>query len=732
MAELNLPERKAIAVFTTKPPAIDGMVDEVWLKAPANKGFVQRVPEQGSPATTDTRFYILFDKKNIYFLFFMLDPETSTIPARLVDRDHRFYPDDSINFYLDTYNDNRKAFYFSTNPKGVQQDGLISENGDNIDMSWDCIYKVGSRVNGHGWVAEFSIPYNSIRFKDDLKYQVWGFNAWRIRKNSRENSYWSLVDQNYREFRLDKGGVLIGMKDIRAGNNLDLLPYVTSRVVGTGANQNEWDYNKGLDLKYGLTSDLALDFTLNPDFGQVEIDEEQINLDKRYEIQLEEKRPFFLENKNLFQTPFYQLFYSRRVGLESNIKAGAKVTGKIGPYSVGLMGASTGDWENFGLGDPNTGATDELFSVVRVQRDVMRSSNVGFMAVDREANLGGRDFQYNRAGGMDWSLYSGQNYFIGQMVYSTNSLGNKAGAAGYGSMGRYGRLFYVDLHAIYYEPDFDINNTGFFQKLSGKGKKQFGLYTEIHPFINSRFIRQWGASIAPLYIQDSDETQPGFGVKSSLWVTAPDESRFEVGFSRYREVETNFLTSQDELRYWGSDFYAEVETDEGKPISLGVRWNYDSQYYFQTHSVGNNEGFEGTVTFKPLSNAFIELGHKRRWFMDKERRFMPLKLTGQPDVRIWTMRARYLLTKNVFSRVFLQYTNGAEEPFWTTNELTGDWVLLYDVWDRISANLLIGWRFKPGSTIYLAYTEERDKRIQNSFDLNNRILFLKFSYWWSL
>ncbi|MFZ0391279.1 MAG: DUF5916 domain-containing protein, partial [Calditrichia bacterium] len=297
-------DRTALAVAVSTPPQIDGKVDSVWQQAQENTGFTQRVPLEGEIATQDTRFYVLYDDKKLYFLFIMLDDENENIPARLVDRDHEFYPDDSINFLLDTYNDQRRAYYFSTNPLGVEQDGLISENGENVDLTWDAIFSVAARRNAHGWVAEFAIPFNSLRFEDGQQLHEWGFNAWRIRKKNREISYWCLVDQNYKMFRLDLSGRLSGIQNVKSGHQLQLLPYLTTRNNKPAAGDNV-DLNAGLDLKYAVTSDLTLDLTLNPDFGQVEIDEEQINLDKRYEIQLEEKRPFFLENTTLFQTPFY-------------------------------------------------------------------------------------------------------------------------------------------------------------------------------------------------------------------------------------------------------------------------------------------------------------------------------------------------------------------------------------------------------------------------------------------
>ena len=739
-AKKRLPDKRAFAIYTISAPKIDGKVDKVWFRAPVQKGFLQRTPRQGEKASNDTRFYVLYDLKNIYFLFVMIDRDSRSIPARLVDRDHEFYPDDNINFYLDTYNDTRKAFYFSTNPRGVEQDGLISENGTNVDMTWDGIFKVAARRNRYGWVAEFAIPYKTLRFEDNLRYQIWGFNVWRVRKKSREESYWSLVDQNYLPFRLDRGGVLIGMKNVQSGHHLNLLPYTTAKHNKSFGSNQTVDFNAGLDLKYNITSDLTLDLTANPDFGQVEIDEEQINLDKRFEVQLEEKRPFFLESTNLFQSPFYQLFYSRRIGALNDIKAGTKLTGRIGSYSFGALGALTGGWENFGLGDPDVPPTDELFSVFRLQKDVLASSNVGMMIVDREANLRGKHHGSNRVGSADWSIQHGQNYFIGQAVYSQNtdyfsqlnSFEKTSGGALYSQVGHYGRLFWFDLHAHYYQPDFGVDSTGYFPKLPGKGQKQVGLYSEIHPLINRRFLRSWGFGLKPTVLQDSDESSPGFGIQGTFWLEAPDQSMVKIAFTSYRDVETNLFNPADELNYWGRDISAELSTDPGKNVSLKLKWNFDSQYYFQTHTTGYNEGAEAELKIKPNSNSNLDFGFKRRWFFDRDRVRMPVARIGQSDVKISTVRGRYLFTREIFARGFLQFTNGAELPSFVFLPTEQRYQLYYDVWNRLSANVLFGWRFLPGSTLYLAYTQEWEDNLTRQLASTNRVFFFKLSYLWSL
>lgn len=740
-AQLQLPDKIARCYYTASPPQIDGLVDEVWLETTAQDSFIQREPYEGEIAGAETKFYILYDDKHLYILFVMLDDWPASIPARVLERDQEFSPDDHINFYLDTYNDNRRAYFFSTNPAGIERDGLISENGSKLDITWDGIFSVAARINDLGWVAEFAIPFTALRFNDDVKYQVWGFNVWRIHKRNREISYWSLVEQDYRKMRLDRGGALIGMQNVRSGHQLTLLPYFTARNITVPADQ-ENDLQAGLDLKYGLTSDLTLDLTLNPDFGQVEIDEEQINLDKRYEIILQERRPFFLENTNLFQAPYYQMFYSRRIGAQSDIKAGGKLTGKAGSLSLGALAAYTGKWESYssipGLGNPNTSPSDELFSVLRVQGDILTSSNLGAMYVGRSTNLGGKNQVHNRAGGVDLTVSSGQFYLQGQGVYSYNADSRETltGFAGFTSTGYYNYLYRVDIYTSSFTPDFNLDSLGYFPKIPEKGTTQAGLYVDVHPLVNTSILRSWGISLNPAVLKDTDEIEYGAGVISKAWLELRDQSRITLEITRYRDTENdNFYylfrpLPLADLTYWGTQFAVVFKSDFGKPVALHIRADADRQYYFQTHSNGIIRGVETFLRLKPYSNAFLELGFQNRQFLDDEGRFMPNDRVGQSNIKIWSARGRFLFSKNIFTRLFFQHTNGAED--FATQNGSIPIPLSYEVWNRMSGNLLLGWRFLPGSTAYIAWTEEWDRRNSSSYHSANRILFFKISYLWGL
>ena len=730
------------SVYTNPRPQIDGIVDACWLNAQENTGFLQREPDQGQAATTETQFYVLHDDHNLYLLFVMLDPDPKRIPARLVERDYQFYPDDSINFYLDTFNDHQRAYYFCTNPFGVEQDALISENGTRVEMSWDCVFEVSSKENKFGWVAEFAIPFKSLRFNSSKEYQVWGFNVWRVRKENREVSFWSLVDQNYDPFRLDKGGAIIINDDIQSGTHINLLPYTTTRHLNVRDQDADFETKGGLDVQYGLTSDLTTNLTLNPDFGQVEIDEEQINLDKRFELYLDEKRPFFLENTNLFQLPI-STFYSRRIGAESDIKGGLKLTGKAGPYSLGYIGAYTGDWADNGLGNPENQKTEELFNIFRLQRDVLRNSNVGLMLTDLEENMGSKtnNYGFNRSASMDWNLFIGRyQFFTGQVVGSSleepHTNNQKDGVAARATINHYDRKYWFYVDGLYYDKDFEINGTGFFQKIPSKGRRELGAYLEMHPFLNKKFLRSWGVSSLQRIYRDTDEREDGYGIQNSLWFEFPDQSRVTFMVTNYKEVESDLLSdygyrNYKDLTYNGLDLNFKLSTDIGKAISGIIDLGYGSQYYYQTHTTGYTQGIKSSLLIKPISNWFFEFTFENRQFLDKENDFIPIRMIGQNDVRLFTFRSRYLLTKDIFSRAFIQHTNGAESVGYEYLP-SGDLSLVYSVFDHLSANVLLGWRYNPGSTVYLVYTEEWDNLATSNLISRNRTLFFKISYFWGL
>ncbi len=325
----SIPKRE---YFTTQivgtAPAIDGKIDDpAWNQVEWSGDFTQRQPYENKPPTQDTKFKILYDAKNLYLAFRCNDTEPDKIVERMSRRDG--FEGDWVEFNVDSYNDKRTAFSFTMSVSGVKGDEFISNNGDNWDSSWDPIWYMDTNIDEEGWTAEARIPLSQLRY-GNTEVQTWGIQFTRRDFRKEERSVWQYIPQNNPTWVSDFGQ-LHGIKGIKPQRQIELQPYVVASTrtfekeegnpFRTGSDSK---IATGLDGKIGLTSDLVLDFTINPDFGQVEADPGAIALDG-FEIFFNERRPFFVENRNLFD--FYvsdirpggafsqdNLFYSRRIG----------------------------------------------------------------------------------------------------------------------------------------------------------------------------------------------------------------------------------------------------------------------------------------------------------------------------------------------------------------------------------------------------------------------------------
>ena len=309
-------------------PVIDGKLeDPAWNQVEWSGDFTQRQPYENKPPTQETQFKILYDAKNIYIGFRCFDTEPDKIVRRMSRRDG--FEGDWVEINIDSYNDERSAFSFTMSASGVKGDEFISNNGDNWDDSWDPIWFMDTNLDDQGWTAEARIPLSQIRYGNN-EVQEWGIQVTRRDFRMEERSVWQYIPQNHPTWVSDFGE-LHGIKGIKPQRQIELQPYVVAQTATfekeegnpfrTGASSR---ISTGLDGKFGVTSDLVLDFTINPDFGQVEADPGAIALDG-FEIFFRERRPFFVENRNLFDFyvsdirpggPFSQdnLFYSRRIG----------------------------------------------------------------------------------------------------------------------------------------------------------------------------------------------------------------------------------------------------------------------------------------------------------------------------------------------------------------------------------------------------------------------------------
>ncbi|MFQ5636922.1 MAG: DUF5916 domain-containing protein [bacterium] len=358
------------------PPTIDGRLDDsAWEKVEWKGDFIQREPDDGAAPSQKTAFKIVFDDKNLYVGIRAFDTEPDEIVRRVTRRDR--FDGDWVEINIDSYFDHRTGFSFTVNAAGVKGDEYISNDGDNWDSSWDPIWFADVAIDDQGWTAEIKIPFSQLRFANKDEH-VWGLQVQRRLFRKEERSVWQYIQQNSGGW-VSYFGELRGLKDISASRRVEILPYTvtdTRRFPKEAGNPfvtgSENNFSGGADAKVAVTSDLTLDVTINPDFGQVEADPSEVNL-TAFETFFPEKRPFFIEGKNILDYRLMggdggfandRLFYSRRIGrrpqyspdLKENeegteysqqpdntsIMTAMKLTGKTrGGFSIGILNAVT-------------------------------------------------------------------------------------------------------------------------------------------------------------------------------------------------------------------------------------------------------------------------------------------------------------------------------------------------------------------------------------------------------
>jgi len=436
-----------IPIISEKPPEIDGILDDkVWLTVAWSEDFVEWEPDENTAPTEKTAFKILYDKKFLYVAFRCYDSRPEAIEKRLSRRDG--FSGDMVGIIIDSYLDKRTAFSFSTSAAGVKGDEFVSENGENWDASWNPIWYTAAHTDDQGWSVEAKIPFSQLKF-GKAKEQRWGLQITRLLFREDERSVWQRIPNDAPGW-VSEFGELRGLLDIAPQKQLEIQPFMVNRLDTYPAESgnpfrdgSDFILNGGLDAKVGITNDLTLDLTVNPDFGQVDADPGAIALDG-FQIFFEERRPFFVENKNIFDFEFANgndnIFYSRRIGRapqgspdlaagefadipgNATILGAAKFSGKTkSGWSLGLLESVTG--KMFAEIDANGDRRKELvepftnYLVGRLQRDFNnRNSYVGGIFTATNRNLeGDLDFLHKAAysGGIDFRHnWKDRNYYL--------------------------------------------------------------------------------------------------------------------------------------------------------------------------------------------------------------------------------------------------------------------------------------------------------------------------------
>ncbi len=491
---------------TDAPPAIDGRLDdEVWRTAAVITEFVQQAPLDGAPATEQTEVYLAYDSEHLYFGFYLHYEDRSIMRANRVDRD-RAWQDDLMTVYLDTFMSQQRCYDFDVNAYNVQGDGIITAGGfggdgggnaiPNPDRSWDTLFYSGAQIVEDGYTAEMAIPFKSFRYPEQPSGTPhrWGFQIVReIKAKNAENAVWAPMSRDISGF-MAQMGVLEGMTDLSTSRNLEILPTFTAIKFGSlddttgGFVDQGTTPQAGVNIKYGITSNLTADLAFNPDFSQIESDLAQIDINQRFPLFFSELRPFFLEGQEIFSfTSPVNLVHTRTV---VDPYVGGKLTGKVGRTTLGVLVADdAAPGKRDDPFDPGFGQTAQVV-IGRAKYDLYAESHIGAIVTDREFLDG-----YSRVGGVDGQFRLGQtsrfNFVAVQSTHRDEAGRERSGPMAGALLTHNGRNLSASTFAGLIDPDFRTD-VGFVRRVD----QRLGGVSVGYRWWPESWIISWGPSVS--------------------------------------------------------------------------------------------------------------------------------------------------------------------------------------------------------------------------------------------
>ena len=703
-------------------PKIDGhLTDEIWSRAAVSGGFVQREPQYGRPATEQTEFRILYDDRKIYFGVWLWDSNPAGILGNEMKRDSGLRRGDQLKIVIDPLHDHRTGFYFSTNPLAALKDANMVENGRTINYDWNIVWENETSVDEKGWYVELAIPLSQLPFRAGIGETTWGLNLCRIIMRKNEETYWVPFPREWNAngfARVSNAGVIAGLRDLRARRRLELLPYVSPRVQrdwADAARGTEADVDIGGDLKIGLSDDLTADFTYNTDFAHVEADQEVVNL-TRFSLFFPEKRQFFTESLGIFDygksasSPggdaagadpgILPLFYSRRIGLDEGqevpLIGGGKLTGRVGPYAVGVMNITTGEADvRSGADLRRTGRAN--FTAVRVKRNILSKSSVGAILLNREGGLTG----FNRSVGLDVGFMFGQSVTLIGLVAKTQSpeaaLAGAEGSdvaavadLGYKTDRFTTALQYADIGRRF-NPEM-----GFVTRTDVRASKARAAWT---PRPRWRGVRQAFVEGALDYYENHAGEVESRSAQVEARLQGQDSSNIFVGAAReFDRLTVPFATAGTRLpvgAYRWTSYTTGYSSNQARRIYGGVSGEAGGYYN------GDRQSVRASVNFQIGRTLLLEPNYTRNWITLPDR---PTYVTNTLN-----FRASQSFSPDVFIKAFVQYNDERRSA---------------------SLNVLFWYIYKPGSDLYVVYNEGRETDVPDRWSLpRNRSLAVKMTYW---
>ncbi len=710
------------------PISIDGYLEEPeWKMADVASGFYLHFPVDTTKATYDTEVRATFDDQNLYFSFVCYDQSADYIMQSL-RRDFDWPLNDNISLYFDPFGDYTNGFGFMITPMGVQREGLV-ENGGDVNIDWDNKWYSAVQQYEDRWVAEIAIPLKSIRYNDDLR--EWNINFLRNHLRFNQRSTWIPVPLQFRASSMVFTGKLVWPENPpKAGTNLSVIPYVTANNSRDFENSTSpiRGVNAGFDAKIAVTPSLNLDLTVNPDFSQVEVDEQVINL-SRFEFRFPERRQFFLENSDLFGQfgfPTSRPFFSRRIGIATDtlgntepipIQFGARLSGKLGSdWRIGLLNMQTGQQESLGLPAQNYG-------VIALQKKVFDRSNIGFVLVNKQSmgidesqpetffnpeirrtrivdNDTIREFKpYNRVAGIEYNLFSSDNKWEGDFYYQ-NSFDEWTEDKNY-NHGAFLRYQSRNFSLSYFHEAVGENFTADAGFVPRVGFNRFFLSPRINLFPKNPNIATHEFSISASHITDTGFliTDREYTARYSLnfigsaTFNAEVTRNYELMFFDFNPIRPK----GDSVLIVGTDYTwnrarLAFGSDRRDIVNFDIASSYGGFYN------GSLFNITGRLNYRYQPYVLLSINFD----------YNDIRLAegfGEAKFFLIGPRLDLTFTDKLFLTSFFQYNNRL---------------------DNVNINTRLQWRFKPVSDLFLVYT---DNYVPNSFEVKNRALVLKLTYW---
>jgi len=686
---------------------LDGLLAEpFWSRARPISGFRQWEPVEGAPATERTEVRVAYDAETLYIGIEAFDTEPDRIVSRLRQRDRvmgrhgfggvNFEGDDAVAIILDAFHDHRNAVLLATNPNGAEYDALITDEGSEVNADWRAVWRVASARTARGWSTEFAIPWRTLRYPAGVEGHVWGMNVTRVIQRKKEEVVWRSWQREGGGFaRVSRAGHLVGLSGLPSHSlNVEAKPFMLTGRTQTrndaGDLHGRGQFDAGLDLKSELHPGLVLDLTMNTDFAQVEVDDEQVNL-TRFDLFFPEKRDFFLENAGIFEfgrqgffgPPPYLMFFSRRIGIgpdgEIPIVGGARLTGRAGSQTLGLLSTVT---------DASEGRHSEIFNVARVKRDIGSSHYIGAMVTDRRG-----EGPSNTVAGVDGRFYLTPALILDSFASRSFTQGDGGDGLVYSASLDYTTdLFGFFIEHFTVDPDA-VAGSGFITRkdvrqssvnlrrrirpaIAGLRLDDFRFSGEYQSTVDGRF-QDWSAGLTSSTIWNSGD---GANLSGSFGETRVDEAfpladTLPVPPGRYSTNQWRAAFSSSSARSWTA----------GADVSGGQLFGGTIAAWGANASVAPDPSISIGTSF---TRNHVELD------------------SGSFTADITSLRGVWALSTKITTNALLQY-----------NSLS----------DEVITNVRFDFIHRPGSDLYVVFTEGHDP-LDGTRRVANRGLVIKLTY----